>query len=300
MVRLSAFNRRIPPSLSAKPAVRAFDEDFGKGDATAEAVLGRAAYAKVRAFIRANRPGVLAGVLEAAAVFKAAGVAAKPLVKEGTAFRKGRKLIVLTGNAGGILAAERTALDCLMVLSGIATETRALSRRFGRRIAATRKSHPGFSAAEKRAVQVGGGLTHRLSLSDAILVKDNYVEAIARHRKISYTAALRWSVRQALAFRERGRGLAFVEVEVRNRREALAAAEAGARAILLDNMRARQVGLAVKAVRRIHPGIVIEASGGITPKNAGKFLAAGADFASIGSLTLHSRPIDMSLVLDLK
>ncbi|MFH1199445.1 MAG: carboxylating nicotinate-nucleotide diphosphorylase [Candidatus Micrarchaeota archaeon] len=294
---LSAFNRRISAKAGTDAALRSLADDLGSGDSTSNAVLGGVGQKPLFAFIRANSAGVLCGAGEALAVFSASGVNATPLLAEGREFRKGAKLLSLRGPAKGILAAERTALDYLMVLSGVATASRRLANKFGRRVAATRKTHPGMSASEKRAVQIGGGLSHRHSLCDAILIKDNYVGVVSRMEGLSYIGALKLAVERAVEFRRRNGGVGFVEAEARNLQEAVVAANAGADAVLLDNMSVRQVRAAVAVLRRIRKRVVIEASGGITEKNAGRYLACGVDFVSMGLLTLASKPVDMSLDL---
>lgn len=292
-----AFNKRIPAKLVVN-AVMALHDDLAAGDVTTKAILGGARSLGVQAFIKANDSGVLCGVPEALAVFKSQGVAARPLLKEGARFRQRTRVMALSGPAAGILASERTALDYLMVLSGIATQTRALVEKFGKGVAATRKTHPCMSLSEKRAVQVGGGISHRRSLSDAILVKDNYVHVLCKRRNLPYIDALRLGVKRAVRFKRLNRGVGFVEVEARNKSEAVTAAKAGADAVLLDNFSPPAVRETVKLLRSIDKKIVVEASGGITAENAGAYLAAGADFVSMGCLTLNSKPVDMSLELE--
>lgn len=250
---------------------------------------------QARAFVVARHSGVLCGVPEAQEALK--GLSLHWRVKEGQEFRKGQRLVEIKGGVSRLLAAERTALNYLMLLSGIATQTRRWVNRYGRRVATLRKTHPLLSAAEKRAVRVGGGLTHRLSLLDGYLVKENHASALARQERISIPQALRLAVRKA-KFHRRGGTHVFVEVEVGNLQEALAAAEEGPDALLIDNCTPSQVRKIVLAVRRKHPGLLLEASGGISFENAGHYLAAGADFVSTSALTLRAKPVDLSLLVE--
>ncbi len=277
-----------------KKKVQAALLEDASADVTTQALVLKGT---ARAVIVAKENGVLCGVLEAKAAFK--GLKAHWKVKEGQAFGKGQVLVEIEGEVRKILAAERTALNYLMVLSGIATTTRKWVKRFGKRVACLRKTHPLLSPSEKRAVFVGGGLTHRWSLADGYLVKENHVFALSKQEKIPYLQALKLAVRKAkkhTAIRPSNR-LFFVEVEVRSFEEAVAAASEGPDALLVDNCAPREVKRIVAMVRKSHPRILVEASGGITEGNAGAYLKAGADFVSTSALTLRAKPIDLTLLL---
>ncbi len=232
---------------------------------------------------------VLCGVLEAEAIFRSRLVLASWKFKEGQKVKKGKTVCILSGNCRAILACERTALNYLSLLSGIATKCLQASKKYGKwRLSATRKTLPHLSDSEKRAVRVGGCLTHRMSLGDGILVKDNHIAAIMKERRVKKEEA----IRVAIAAFEANK---FVEIEVSSPRQAIAAAEAGAAAILADNTTPKQLRKIAKAVRAINRKIIIESSGGITLKNAGKYLRAGATFASTSELTMRVEPANLSL-----
>jgi nicotinate-nucleotide pyrophosphorylase (carboxylating) len=270
---------------------RALAEDVGGGDVTAEAVVP--AQARAIARIVQKAPGVVFGLEVADEVFRRTGAEAlEPIAAEGT-WRDDVPADVasVAGPARALLAAERTALNFLCHLSGIAT----LASRFtaaaaphGATILDTRKTTPGLRPLEKAAVAAGGARNHRMGLDDAILLKENHV-AIA--------GGVAEAVRRARAARP---DLA-IEVECRDLDEIAAALEAGAERLLLDNMgpeRLREaVALRARAGGR-HGRPELEASGGITLGNVVDVAAAGVDYISVGSLT-HSAPaLDLSLLLE--
>ena len=235
---------------------------------------------------------VLCGVVEANAVFRSRKVTAKWHCGEGELVQKGSVVSSVSGNCRGVLACERTALNYLMLLSGIATKSREASEKYGKwKIAATRKTLPLLSGSEKRAVAAGGCLTHRMNLSDGILIKDNHIAAIMKMRGYRREKA----VRVAVSSFPRS---SFVEVEVSSVSEALAAAKAGAKAILVDNVSPATLRSIAGAARKANRKIIIEASGGITLKNAGAYLKADADFVSTSELTMKVEPANLSLEID--
>lgn len=287
---LANFQKKPSRTLAAREALRALVQDASR-DATGECLPKSM---RCRGKIVAKSDFVLCGIVEAGAVFSKKGVRAKWNFSEGQNVRKGQVICEVSGNARGVLAAERTALNYLSLLSGIATASRRASEKYGRwKIAATRKTLPLLSHSQKRAVMVGGCLTHRLSLSDGYLVKDNHLAAIMKERRVGASRA----IEIALGALSRGK---FVEVEVSDEREAVAAACCGAGAILADNAPPTKLARMAKSARKASPGIIVEASGGITLANAGKYLRAGADFASTSELTMRPRPANLSLEIDAK
>lgn len=247
---------------------------------------------RCKGIIMAKSSFVLCGVLEAEAIFRSRLVKADWKYKEGQRVKKGKAVCTLSGNCRAVLSCERTALNYLTLLSGIATKCAAASKKYGKwRVSATRKTLPHLSDSEKRAVKLGGCLTHRMSLGDGILVKDNHLAAIMGERKMKMDQAIRF----AAASFERGK---FVEIEVSTLPQAIAAAESGAAAILIDNVLPKKLKKIAAAVRKINRKIIIEASGGITLKNAGKYLRAGATFASTSELTMNVEPANLSLEID--
>lgn len=185
------------------------------------------------------------------------------------------------GNARQILMLERTVLNLIARMSGIATATRRVVEAVRKvnpdvKIAATRKTCPGMRYFDKKAVEIGGGWAHRMSLSDAILIKDNHIAI----------AGLEEALMKA---RERGR------VEVRSVDEAVKAARLGADMIMLDNMGVEEAEKAIRLVREINPSAMIEISGGITPDNIMDYASLDVDIISLGWLTHSVRSLDFSL-----
>ncbi len=242
--------------------------------------------------ITAKSSFVLCGVQEAEAVFQSRLVKTEWKYREGQKVKKGKVVCRLHGNCRAVLACERTALNYLSLLSGIATKSVAASKKFGKwKISATRKTPPGLSDSCKRAVKVGGCLTHRMGLSDGILVKDNHIAAIMKGRRVKKEEAVKIAVSSFEPDK-------FVEIEVSSLRQAVAAAQSGAKAILADNVSPKRLRKIARAVRAINRRITIEASGGITLENAGNYLRAGADFASTSELTMKIEPANLSLEID--
>ncbi len=294
MEKLSLFKRNPCSSrqLCGQRALLALSDD-ARTDITSSACIGKQ---NACALIRAKQAGVVCGILEADAALSPS-LRVKWRVKEGAKVRKGSVIAELEGSVREILRRERTALNYLCILSGIATESARLAKKFNGRIASLRKTHPCLSASEKRAVAVGGCLVHRLSLSDGYLIKNNHISAIAGAAKVSRQEAIGIAVDGCLLHRKRAGSKYFIEVEVQSEKEAIAAAWTTADAILIDNGRLPQFRKIVRAIRKINKGALIEASGGITPENAGAYLKAGADFCSTSHLTMRARLLDINLEL---
>jgi nicotinate-nucleotide pyrophosphorylase (carboxylating) len=267
---------------------RALLEDLGSGDVTADAVVPDDASG--RATITQKEPGVLFGLDVAAEVFRQAGAGElEDRAKEGE-WRDEVPAAVATaaGPARALLAAERTALNLLCHLSGVATLTARFVRQVegtGARVLDTRKTTPGLRALEKAAVAAGGGTNHRMGLYDAILIKENH-------------AALAGGVGEAVRRAREANPDLPVEVECRDLDEVREGTQAGADRLLLDNMTPAQLQEAVSAVRRDGGGPELEASGGITLENATEIAASGVDYVSVGALT-HSAPaLDLSITIE--
>ncbi len=269
---------------------RALAEDLGSGDVTAAATVP--AQARARARIVQKAPGVVYGLDAVKEAMRQCGVEeVEVLAAEGEWRDAPADVLLASGDARGLLAAERTALNFLAHLSGVAT----LTHRFveavagtGARILDTRKTTPGLRRLEKAAVAAGGGRNHRMGLHDAILIKENHI-------------ALAGGVARAVhAARAANPDLA-VEVEVRDLEEAAYALGTGADRLLLDNMDAETLAAAV-ALRDEHggggEGPTLEASGGVDLANVRAIAETGVDFVSVGALT-HSAPaLDFSLLLE--
>jgi nicotinate-nucleotide pyrophosphorylase (carboxylating) len=267
---------------------RALAEDVGPGDVTTQATVD--ASARARATIVQKAPGVISGLDVAEAVFARLDPHLRVLDAgpEGQWREAGAPVVTLEGAARALLTGERTALNFLGRLSGVATRAHEVVARVraaggSARILDTRKTTPGMRTLEKRAVAHGGATNHRFGLFDAILIKENH-------------AALAGGVAAAVGRARAVRPDLPVEVEVRDEAEIDQALEAGADRLLLDNMTPEQVAA---AVARVGGRAQLEASGGIDDENVVVYATIrGLDFVSMGALT-HSAPVlDLSLALD--
>jgi len=273
--------------LIIEPVVRAaLLEDLGRaGDITTDAVVP--AEAKVEAVIAARQPGVLAGLDAALLAFELLDPALRieRLRADGNRISRGETVAQISGRARGVLGAERTALNLLSRISGVATATRALADAiagYKAKIVCTRKTTPGLRTLEKEAVRLGGGANHRFGLDDAMLIKDNHI-------------ALAGGVRAALERAQRHAGhLVKIELEVDTLDQLAEALEVGVDAVLLDNMTPETLR---RAVAMVDGRAVTEASGRISPETAAAVAASGVDLISSGWIT-HSAPI-LDLGLDI-
>lgn len=263
----------------------ALEEDAGLGDVTSRAIFP--AKHRSRAFIEAGHELVICGLEVAERVFARVDPELKvTLVKrDGERVKKGAAVLRVAGPTAALLTAERTALNFIQRLSGVAT----LSRKFadavagtGVRIVDTRKTTPGYRALEKYAVRCGGCFNHRSSLGEHVLIKDNHIAAAG-----SLTKAVKLA-RAAVPH------LAKIEVEAKTLREVREAVRAGAEVILLDNMTPAQIREAVSAIAG---AAMVEVSGGVRLETLREFALPGVDVISVGALT-HSAPAaDLSLTL---
>jgi nicotinate-nucleotide pyrophosphorylase (carboxylating) len=292
---------------------RALEEDLGSGDATTAAAVPPQASA--RAHILARQTLVCAGLPMAEKVFRSLDPEIQVTYphNDGSFVEAGAKIVSIKGNTRGILSGERTALNFLAHLCGIATLTRRFVEQLAgtkTRIRDTRKTTPGLRALEKYAVKTGGGANHRFGLYDAILLKENHIAVAggikaALDKAHTYASPKVPAPRAASAYDAAGLdpevvgpGPLPVQIEVRDQKELLEALGAGAEAVLLDNMTLERAAECVRIARGIRAGCVIEISGGITLENARHYAEAGADFLSSGMLT-HSAPAaNLSLLVD--
>jgi len=203
-------------------------------------------------------------------------------VKDGGTVRPGAVIATVKGPARGILTAERTALNFLQRMSGIATLTSRFVRKAGGKtvVLDTRKTAPGLRVLDKYAVKCGGGANHRMGLYDAVLIKNNHIAAAGGLSKAVAAARTRFGK---------------VEVEARTLEEVKLAVASGASRILLDNMKPAQIKRAVRLIRRSSRKIEIEVSGGVDLDNISSIASSGADFVSIGALTHSAKALDISL-----
>nr|WP_211530803.1 carboxylating nicotinate-nucleotide diphosphorylase [Methanocalculus chunghsingensis] len=260
-------------------------EDLPFGDITTEATTPQT---ESRAVIIAREAMVIAGIDEAVFLFNECGVRAYPAIPDGEWADPNQTVLTMTGPVHGILAAERTVLNLMGRMSGIATATSRFglvigSAMPGARIAGTRKTAPGLRFFDKKAIRIGGGEPHRYSLSDAILIKDNHLAI----------AGIEEAIRRAKAFS----AFRVIECEVENPGDAIIAASAGVDILLLDNMTPETVKRTIELLKEagLRERVTIELSGGITPKNAGSYAGCEVDLVSSGWLTHSVRNADLSL-----
>ncbi|OGN97347.1 MAG: nicotinate-nucleotide diphosphorylase (carboxylating) [Chloroflexi bacterium RBG_13_51_36] len=269
---------------------RALAEDLGRGDITTEALIS--GDRQGTGFIAAKQEGILAGTNVAKQVFHRVDPELKVevLLEDGARVKPGSKVARVSGSIASILKAERTALNFLQRLSGIASETNCYVeavKGLSVRIMDTRKTTPSLRSLEKHAVKAGGGENHRMSLGDGILIKDNHLAALR-----SQGLDIKGTIARA---RQNAPQRMVVEVEVGTVSEALEAVDGGADIVMLDNMNLEDMR---KAVKSIHGRALIEASGGITLENVRAVAETGVDLISIGALTHSVRALDISLELE--
>jgi nicotinate-nucleotide pyrophosphorylase (carboxylating) len=281
-------SKTLDADLHTVALVRAaLDEDVGAGDVTTAATVSEDA--RARALITQKAPGVIYGVLAAETAFSLldADVRRERLVEEGLWREEGGPVLSIEGRARALLTAERTALNFLAHLSGVATISARAAREVEgtrARVLDTRKTTPGLRALEKAAVAAGGASNHRAGLYDAILIKENHIAAAG-----GIAAAI-------AAARERAPELAdTLEVEVRDEREIEQALAASAPRLLLDNMDEARLRA---AVAQVAGRAELEASGGVSLATLRTVASTGVDWVSMGALT-HSAPaLDLSLIME--
>jgi nicotinate-nucleotide pyrophosphorylase (carboxylating) len=274
----------LPLEILDQVVRAALAEDVGTGDITTQATVPAEAHAEAQ--IVAKATGVIAGLPVAQRVFHHLDpeVEFRPTLNEGASVRPGDTVARIFGRAHPILTGERVALNFLQYLSGIATRTAgfvALVQGTRARITDTRKTAPGLRSLAKYAVRVGGGSNHRYGLYDALLIKENHVAA---------AGGINEAVTRARFYAPH---TVRIEVEVRDVREVDQALDAGADIILLDNLTAEQLQVAVE---RIGTRALTEASGGITEETVAGIAATGVDIISIGALTHSVQALDLSLL----
>jgi len=271
-------------------AIRSFlAEDLGYGDITTNVLVDSERKGEGRVVCREN--AVIAGIEEAVILLELVGCQGTAKTRDGGRVKAGTMILSARGPARALLGVERTLLNLLSHMSGVATSTADLvsiankESRDKIRIACTRKTLPGLRYFEKRAVELGGGDTHRLRLDDAVLIKDNHLELAG-----SVGACVR-KAKERVSFTRK------VEVEVTNPDQAVEAAEAGADIVLLDNMTPKEVASSVSLLmsRGLRDRVLVETSGGIRRENLASYARTGVDVISVGAIT-HSAPaVDVSL-----
>ena len=255
-------------------------EDIGKGDITSNLLPKK----RISVEIISRENAILAGVTYAKEIFKLKGCNTRILKKDGSKIKPNQTIMVITGNAGNILTCERTALNLLTRMSGIATQTNALVKKIPKKtkLYATRKTAPGLRYFDKEAVEIGGGKKHRLTLDEMVMIKDNHIAV-----ENSLLSLIKKTKKKYKKF----------EVEVENTADAVLAAKEGATIIMLDNFTPAQIKKTIQILKnqKLRNKVILEASGGINSKNISKYGQTGIDIISVGSITNSVKGIDMSL-----
>lgn len=267
---------------------RILDQDIGFEDITTHALIQSGLIIKAR--IISKQEGVVAGVDLISSFLKEFKINILSKKDDGSNIKVDDTLLEMEGEARTILTLERTILNLLMRMSGIATTTHQMvenARKINPAIiiAGTRKTTPGLQFWEKEAVRIGGGDTHRYRLDDAVLIKDNHLALVG-----DVTVAIK-KAREYASFTKK------IEIEVENLEDALKAAEAGADIIMLDNMQIEDIKLILKALKKenIRDRVIIEVSGGMNLDNVVEYAETGVDVISSGYITHSAAALDMSL-----
>jgi nicotinate-nucleotide pyrophosphorylase (carboxylating) len=277
--------------LDRRKSILSFlQEDIGTGDITSASVLPqhRAVYATV--LCTGSNESITCGLEEAQIVFDICGCSTELVMRDGSLVRKGDVVMNVRGEARSVLKAERTALNLVMRMSGIATNTRAFVTLVQQsdpevKIAGTRKTAPGLRYFDKKAITIGGGYSHRMRLDDMVLIKDNHLEVAESIERTIQVA------------KDKVGASVKIECEVKNTKEAIRAANAGVDVIMLDNFSPSEAESAVRAIRELGTPVEIELSGGINLGNVIDYVKAKPNIISIGYLTHSSAAIDYSLAI---
>jgi len=266
-----------------KELLRFISEDIQDGDITSVLLPKK----KIKAKIISRQEGVLAGVKFAGDVFRLKGCNVKIIKKDGAKLKSNQIILQISGNAGTVLSCERTALNLLSRMSGIATQTNFLVSKIRKintktKLYSTRKTAPGLRFFDKEAIMIGGGHKHRMSLNDMVMIKDNH---------LLVTNSMEGIIKNA---RKRHK---HVEVEVENQRDAILAASSGATIVMLDNFSPVQIKKTITALqkKKLRNKVKLEASGGINSKNITAYAKTGVDMISVGSITNSVKGLDLSL-----
>lgn len=278
----------IPRKIREEKLRQILAEDLGEGDVTAQAVIP--SDLTVKAEVIAKEEGVVAGIEEVTILAEYLSLKVKAKATDGEKIRNKQVLIEISGDARTLLSAERTMLNLLSRMSGIATVTRDLTEKLEKagskaRIAATRKSAPGLLYFDKRAVVIGGGDPHRLHLDDMVLIKDNHLAIVGSPEEAVKKA------KANVSFTKK------IEVEVTKVPDVLKAVQAGADAVMLDNFSVEQVKEAVALLEKTGflGKVILEASGGITREDILGYAGTKVDVISLGYLTHSVKALDISL-----
>jgi nicotinate-nucleotide pyrophosphorylase (carboxylating) len=268
-------------------------EDIGRGDITSNSVLKPNLLASSTILCKDSEQAVVAGLREVGIIFDLCKCSCTALVDEGSMVSHGNEVMRIKGRARDILKAERTALNLLMRMSGIATETKKfveVVKKISKdiEIAGTRKTAPGLRSFDKKAIKIGGGRTHRNSLDEMVLIKDNHL-------------VLTGSIRESISSAKKLVGNNIkVECEVTDLQSAIEAINFGADVIMLDNFSPHEVENATRVLKELglRQKCLLEISGGISLANVSQFAKSNPDIISVGSLTHSAKSVDFSLEVD--
>jgi len=266
-----------------KELLRFISEDIQDGDITSVLLPKK----KIKAKIISRQEGVLAGIKFAGDIFRLKGCSVKIIKKDSAKLKSNQIILQISGNAGTVLSCERTALNLLSRMSGIATHTNFLVSKIRKintktKLYSTRKTAPGLRFFDKEAIMIGGGHKHRMSLNDMIMIKDNH---------LLVTNSMEGIIKSARKQHK------HVEVEVENQRDAILAASSGATIVMLDNFSPVQIKKTITELqkKKLRNKVKLEASGGINSKNITAYAKTGVDMISVGSITNSVKGLDLSL-----
>ena len=290
--------REVSPSFrnyfdERKALLNFLREDIGRGDITSNSVLKPNLLASSTILCKDSEQAVVAGLREVGIIFDLCKCSCTALVDEGSMVSHGNEVMRIKGRARDILKAERTALNLLMRMSGIATETKKfveVVKKISKdiEIAGTRKTAPGLRSFDKKAIKIGGGRTHRNSLDEMVLIKDNHL-------------VLTGSIGESISSAKKLVGNNIkVECEVTDLQSAIEAINFGADVIMLDNFSPQEVENATRVLKELglRHKCLLEISGGISLANVSQFAKSNPDIISVGSLTHSVKSVDFSLEVD--
>jgi nicotinate-nucleotide pyrophosphorylase (carboxylating) len=270
-------------SRPKKELAKFLSEDLGKGDITSNLLPRK----KIKARIISRQDGIIAGVNYVKEIFSSKGCKVRIIRRDGNKIKPNQTILEITGYAQSVLSCERTALNLLSRMSGIATKTKKLVEKINAvapkvRLYATRKTAPGLRFFDKEAVKIGGGEKHRMSLDEMVMIKDNHLAVAGSLPRLVIKARKKYKK---------------IEVEVENQEDALLAASIGVNIIMLDNFSPKEI---IKTINRLEKSklrkhVKLEASGGINEKNVEDYAKTGIDMISVGGITNAVTGIDFSL-----
>lgn len=266
-----------------KELERFLAEDIGKGDISSRLLPTK----KIKAKIISRQNGIVAGVQYAKDVFCIRGNKVKIIKKDGMTIKQNQTILEITGSPQSILSCERTALNLLSRMSGIATQTHDLVKKIKAvntkvKLYSTRKTAPGLRFFDKEAVKIGGGEKHRMGLDQMVMLKDNHLALSGSLSRLILKARKKYKK---------------IEVEVENSSDSLLAAASGASIIMLDNFTPKEITKTILRLKKaeLRKRVKLEASGGITSKNIQAYARTGVDMISVGKITSSVDGIDLSL-----